>query len=481
MNKQLRRVALVVGLLFFALLINLTYTAVVRQPSLEDNPRNTRAREADFDRQRGQILASATVVADTVPAPEGDEFTWQRVYTDGPLYAQVTGFFSWIYGTSGLEQSQNTLLSGTDSRQAWERLVDLASGRTPAGASITTTIDPVLQQAASDALGDDTGAVVALDPHTGAIKALVSHPSYDPSTLASHDVDAVMTAWESLLADPASPMSDRASREIYPPGSTFKVITAAAALEAGYTPDSLIDTPSELPYPNSNEVLTNSSDCGDSQVTLQYAFTASCNTAFANLGLALGAEELAAMASAFGFGTDPLDDLGAAASQFPDLDPSDPDEAAQLMRAAIGQGDVAASALQMAMVSAAVVNEGTLAQPYLVSEARAPDLSLLRSHQTETSTVMSQASAQTLEQLMIGVVEEGTGTPARIWGVTVGGKTGTAQSDPSRPPYAWFTGFATDPDLVVAVFVENTGGANTEVAGGSTAGPIARAVLQAGR
>ena len=476
MTRQIRRLGLVAALMVFALLANLTYFGLVETPNLEAMSTNLRARQAEFDVNRGQILAGDTVIAESVPASDDSVFAYQRDYPDGPLYAPVTGFYSYIYGSSRVEHSSNDYLAAANSAQWLAKFMDSLTGRTAQGASVITTIDPVLQQAAWDALGGYTGAVVAMDPHTGALKAVVSTPSWDPNLLATHDLGAQQDAWTSLTTDPAEPMSDRATREIYPPGSTFKLVVAAAALDAGYTPDTLIDTPSSLPLPNSSATLTNSSNCGDGQVTLAFALEWSCNTAFANLGAALGADALRAAADKFGFDSPVLPELGGATSRFPDkLDP------AELMMSAIGQYDVAASPLQMAMVTSAIANNGQLATPYLVEEVRSPDLALLYQHRVSTSQALTAPSAAALQQMMISVVANGTGTPAKIPGVTIGGKTGTAQSDPSRPNYAWFTAFAQDPDLVVTVFVQNVNAAGTDIAGGRIAGPIARAVIKASR
>lgn len=474
MNHQIRRVGLVLAAMFLALLINLTYFTVGRQPGLLADPQNRRARDAEFATQRGAILAGSTEIANSV-ASDG-AFKFQRQYPQGEMYANVTGFYSYIYGSSGLESSFNQYLAGSDATQWVDRLVDRLTGSSPTGAFVQTTIDPKLQQAARTAMGSMKGAAVAIDPKTGAVLALVSTPSYDPNQLASHDLTAVQAAWTALNADPDRPMSDRASREIYPPGSTFKLVTAAAALANGYTADTQVDTPAQLQLPNSTSVLTNETRCGDGTVSLDVALQKSCNTAFASLGATLGADKIAAQAAAFGFGTRQLTDLGGAASRFPtNLD------AAQTMLSSIGQFDVAASPLQMAMVAAGVANDGVVMSPYVVSEVRSNDLQVLYRHASASNRAMDVANARVLQQLMVNVVEKGTGTPARISGVTVGGKTGTAQTDLARKPYAWFVSFAKDPDIAVAVFVEDADVDRTDVAGGRLAGPVAKAVIQASR
>jgi len=475
-NRHIRFVSLVSALMVFALLGNLTYINLAREDSLEASPYNTRARQADFDVHRGQILAGDTVIADSVPSTDQSSFTYQRVYANGPLYAPITGFFSYIYGTSRIENSYNRDLAGSSSSQWLQHLIDVASGRTPQGASVVTTINPTLQQAAWNALQGYDGAIVAMDPHTGAVLALVTSPSYDPNLLASHDLGAVQDSWAQLTTDPTDPMTDRGTRETYPPGSTFKLVVASAALEKGYTPDTMIDTPSSLQLPNSSSWLSNSTNCGDTQVTLARALQMSCNTAFANLGAALGQDAIRAQADKFGFDTTHLPELGGAASRFPTgLDD------AQLMLSSIGQFNVAATPLQMGMVVSALVNGGQLAEPYLVDEVRAPDLQVLYTHDTHVTQVVSPATAQSMQDMMVAVVANGTGTAARIPGVTVGGKSGTAETDSDNPNYAWFVSYALNPDIVVSVFLQRDEKTPVDLWGGANAAPLAKEVILASR
>jgi len=476
LNKQIRWVSLWSAMLVLALLTNLTYMNVFQQAGLEANDYNLRAREAEFDVQRGEILAGETVIAKSVEADKSATFRYQRVYTNGPLYAPITGFYAYNYGQTRIENSYNTYLSGTSSAQWWQNLVDMVSGRTPGGASVMTTIDPELQQAAWDALKGYQGAIVAMDPHTGAIKALVTSPSYDPNQIASADLRSAEAAYNKLSKDETGPMSDRGTREIFPPGSTFKLIVSATALEHGYSADTMIDTPDRLKLPGTDSYLPNSAYCGNTQVTLRRALELSCNTSFANLGVKLGADAVRAQAQKFGFGTGHLDELGGAASHFPDQV-----DDAQMMLSSIGQFDVAATPLQMAMVASAFVNDGKLAEPYLVQEVRAPDLRLLYSHEVTTTQAVSAETAKGMRDLMISVVNNGGGVKARISGVTVGGKSGTAESDPSSPNYAWFVSFALDPDIVVTVFLQRDMAKPIDLWGGADAAPVARAVLKASR
>jgi penicillin-binding protein A len=476
MNKPIRRVAFVAMIMFALLLANGTYMIIFRQPTLDTQPQNRRVRDAEFAQNRGAILAAGrTEIAKTVSAK--DRFKYQRVYPDDELYAAITGFYSYDRGSSALESTYNAQLSGTDDALFVRRLIDLATNKTPKGASVQTTIVPDIQEAAATALGDQKGAVVALDPKTGAVLAMVTSPSFDPNDIASHDIEAAGKAYDRLASNPQHPMSNRAAREIYPPGSTFKLVTAAAALADGKTPDSLVESPDRLKLPGTRVSLPNSSDCGGTEITMTQALKVSCNTAFANLGLEVGEEKLREQAQLFGFDRRHLADLKGVASQFPDKL-----NEAQLALSAIGQYDVAASPLQMAMVSAAIANDGVLMDPYIVSTVRAQDLQPIQTHKPDAlSTAMTPQNAEELQQMMSVVVSEGTGRNAQIPGVEVGGKTGTAQSDPKRKPFAWFTSFAPldDPKIAVAVIVEDADIPRNDIAGGLVAAPIARATMQA--
>jgi penicillin-binding protein A len=476
MNKPIRRVAFVALIMFALLLANGTYMMIFRQSALAAQPQNRRVRDAEFAQDRGAILAAGkTEIAKTVASK--DRFKYQRVYPNGELYAPVTGFYSYDRASSALESTYNAQLAGTDDALFVRRLIDLVTNRPPKGASVQTTIVPKIQKAAADALGDQKGAVVALDPKTGAVLAMVTSPTYDPNDIATHDIEEAGEAYDRLASNSQRPLANRAAREIYPPGSTFKLVTAAAALADGKTPDSLVESPDRLRLPGTRIFLPNSGSCGGTKITITQALKVSCNTAFANLGLDLGEDKLREQAQLFGFDRRHLADLGGVASQFPDkLDE------AQLALSSIGQYDVAASPLQMAMVSAAIANDGVLMDPYVVSTVRTPDLQSIETHKPkELSTAMTQEDAQELQQMMSVVVSQGTGSNAQISGVEVGGKTGTAQSDPKRKPFAWFTSFAPldDPAIAVAVIVEDAEIPRSDIAGGRVAAPIARAVMQA--
>lgn len=473
MNRPIRRVAVVAALMFFALLINASYLAVFRADDLNAEPRNRRTRDAEFATERGAILVGNTPIAQTVD--NKGRFAYKRSYAEGPLYAAATGYYSYDFARAGLEASYNTQLSGTDDSQFFQRAVDSLTGRKVQGASLQTTLDARAQRAASEALGDRTGAVVALDWRTGAVKALVSKPSYDPNALASTDLAAAQQAWKQLNSSKSRPLANRATKEIYPPGSTFKLVTAAAALEDGMTAETTVNSPASLRLPQTSTNLTNEVNCGGSKVSMAQALKVSCNTAFATIGMQVGADKLREQSQKFGFDTAMEGDLNPATSRFP-ASPDTP----QLAMSAIGQFEVAATPVQMAVVAAAIANDGQVMQPHLVQEVRNPDLSVLSSREPqEMQRAMSAENAQSLQQMMVGVVDEGTGTRARVPGTRVGGKTGTAQSAPNRPPYAWFIGFADDPDVAIAVFIEDAQVQRSDIAGGRLAGPVFASVVEA--
>jgi peptidoglycan glycosyltransferase len=485
-NAPLRRVAVACLLLFGLLLVNVNYLQVVKASSLRDDPRNSRTLLSQFQRERGPILlgtgtGGATPVAVDKPTPQ-ERFKYLRTYPGGPTYGEVTGFSSFIYGRSGIEQSENSVLSGQDDRLFVHRLSDYITGRKQEGGRVVLTLNQAAQQAAYAGLQGKRGAVVALDPRTGAVLAMVSTPSYDPAQLSSHDATKIRAYWSKLQADPAQPLLNRAIQQTYPPGSTFKVVTAAAALSSGrFTPDTKIPSPNELKLPQTTSTIRNfgGETCGDGKVdALADALRISCNTAFAQLGLSLGQDALRDQAEKFGFDQGDLAvPTTVARSVFPgDLNPP------QLAQSSIGQFDVQVTPLQMAMVAAGVANGGDVMKPYLVREVQAPDLSVLdRARPGVYRHAVDRAVADQLTAMMQLVVASGTATSARIPGVAVAGKTGTAQHAVGAAPHAWFIGFApaNDPQVAIAVLVEDGGTAGSEATGGAVAAPIAREVMRA--
>ena len=486
MNTPIRRLSFIVALLFGALLISTTWIQFVQAKDLDNRPGNRRTLLESYSRERGTILVGGSPVAKSV-AVKGD-LKYVRTYPSGKLYSQVTGYYSFVFGAGGgLEGAENALLSGQADKLFYRRMVDLVSGKVPSGASLELTINPKAQQAADKALGNQRGAVVALDPRTGAILAMVSHPQYDPTTLSSHNLDAVEAAWKDLNADPGRPAVNRAiAGDLYPPGSTFKLITAAAALSSGkFTEESQIPGPATLDLPLTTTNLPNDDrrPCGPgNKTTLTHALEISCNPAVGSLGLSLGADKLRDQAAKFGFG----DTLRVPMRVTPSIVPAQLN-APQTAQAAIGQYEVRVTPMQMAMVSAAIANKGIAMRPYLVKDTRNSNLDIITSAQPEQlSQAVSPDVAAALTRMMVTVVKSGTGTAAQIPGIAVAGKTGTAENGEDangkqRPPHAWFTTFAPadNPTIAVAVVVEDGGDAGDEAAGGKVAAPIARQVIEA--
>jgi peptidoglycan glycosyltransferase len=478
MNAPLRRLSVAVMLLFGLLLLNANYLQVVRADDLHNDSNNPRLIAEEYSRERGPILVAGQPVASSKETT--DRLKYLRQYSDGELYAPATGFYSLVYGSSGIERESNSILAGTDDALFVRRVIDLLTGTSPKGGSVALTLDPKAQKAAFDGLAGRRGAVVAIDPTTGAILALVTSPSYDPNLLASHSPAEVRRNYERLDRKKTRPMLDRALRQTYPPGSTFKVVTSAAALESGrYNPDSQVYSGAALDLPQTDAPLPNfdGQPCNGGSATLTEALMRSCNAAFGKIGLELGDDALREQAEKFGFNQAFEVPMRSVASYFPE-DPNAP----QTAQSAIGQFDVRATPLQMAMVVAAVANRGVLMAPYLVQEVQAPDLSVIDSARPrEVGTAVSPQTASELAQMMTQVVDAGTGTNAQIPGVKVAGKTGTAQQGAGRKPHAWFVSFApsdTEAQVAVAVVLEDGGGA-AEVSGNQLAAPIARAVMEA--
>lgn len=479
MNAPLRRVAVAILVLFGLLIVNANYVQVIHADKLRADPANTRILISEYERQRGSIVVDGQPIARSVPTK--DRLKYLRQYPKGPIYAPATGFYSLVYGAAGMERAQNDILSGKDNRLFTRQLSDLFTGRDPKGGNVVLTLNHRAQETAYRDMAKQTGAVVALDPRTGEILAMVSTPSYDPSALSSHDTDKIRRTYKDLGNATPDPMIDRAISARYPPGSVFKVIVSAAALRSGVKPSDRIPAPTHYILPGTRTPLRNFDNeiCGDGKTdTLLHALTISCNTAFADLGISLGEDAIRAQAKAFG-----IDDneftmpLRVAPSTLGDI----ADKAA-LGQSSIGQRDVQITPLEGAMIAAAVANGGTLMRPYLVKEVQAPDLTTL---ETTEPQVIGQAIpadiADQLKDMMVNVVQNGTGRPAQIDGVQVGGKTGTAENVVGAQPHAWFVGFAPadHPTVAVAVLLEHAGVRGSEVTGGKAAAPIARDVIQA--
>lgn len=481
MTRYIRHAAAFCALLLIALLVNATRVQVVQSEHFDENSANRRQAIARFGQPRGDIMVDGRPV--TGSQDTGEQLRYERTYRNGPLYAPVTGYASQVYGTTLLENAEDDILSGTDPMLAplplWN---DISRAQNPGG-QVRTTIDPAAQQAAYAGLGGKKGAVAAIEPSTGKILALVSTPSYDPGLLSGTS-DAVARSWDSLNRSTEKPMLNRAIRQTYPPGSTFKVVTAAAALDSGTVTDLDAATKSPVPYtlPGTSTQLSNEVE-GCENAPLRYAFEWSCNTVFAKLGADTGLSDMLGTAQKFGFNDSGLKIPSPVAASNFDASMDD----AQLALSSIGQFNTRATPLQMAMVSAAVANGGQLESPHLVDETTTDDGDVVRNTGTNSlRQAMNPATAMQLREMMTDVVEEGTGGNAAIPDVTVGGKTGTAQHgiDNSGTPYAWFISWAqksgeVQPSVAVAVVIEDASADRGDISGGGSAAPVAKAVMEA--
>jgi peptidoglycan glycosyltransferase len=499
MEHRIRRLGIALVVLFLVLFGQLAYVQVFAADDIKNHPANfSRQLIAEYNVQRGSILtADGLVLAESVPGPEGSRYRFERRYPQGNLYGYLTGFYSRIYGRSAIEQSFNSYLSGEAPELAISTFTDLFLGREKRGASVFVTIDPNLQEAARDALGANQGAVVAMDPRTGDVLAMYATPGFDPNDLSSGTDEEIRAAWKRLNADPEKPLLAKSHQELYLPGSSFKILTASAALENGYGPDSSWPNPHRLTLPLTNEQLQNFGDehCngGSSSITLMEAFEESCNVTFAEVGLKLGPERMAEQARAYGLcGTLPPErttceeplvtfELPYQNGRFPEpeyFERNDP----LLAFSAIGLDNDLVNPLQMALMASAVANGGVMPNPRIVTQVRDSQGRVVREFgDRDVGRAISFQTAQTLTQMMIAVVNEGTGYRAALPGIQVAGKTGTATNGEGRPPNAWFTAFAPaeDPRIAVSVIVLDGGDLGSDATGGQVAAPIVRAVIDA--
>ncbi|GAQ56348.1 penicillin-binding transpeptidase domain-containing protein [Streptomyces acidiscabies] len=481
MNKPLRRVAIFCGLLILALLVRGNWLQYVQANELATDDKNRRVPITRYSIPRGDIIVNGKAITGSVETT-GD-YKYKRTWKDGAMWAPVTGFSSQAFGSNFLENLEDGILSGTDDRLFFRNTLDMLTGKQRAGGSVVTTLNAAAQKAAYEGLAGKKGAAAAIDPTTGKILALVSTPSYDPSKFAGQST-ADGKAWNAVQKknDADDPMLNRALRETYPPGSTFKVVTAAAALENGIVSgiDDKTDTPDPYRLPQSSTDLGNEHS-GCENANFRFALEVSCNTVFAKMSDNVGNKKMIAQAEKFGFNEGKLDvPVRAAESVYPE------DNRPQNALDGIGQGSNRATPLQMAMVAAAVANDGKLMKPYMVDSLKSPNLDTLETTEPkELSQAVSSATAQKLQDMMETVVETGTGKNAQIDGVKVGGKTGTAQHglNNSEKPYAWFISYAKLADgsspVAVAVVVEDGSAVREDITGGGLAAPVAKAVMQA--
>ena len=517
MNRSIKRLGIALLVLYTVLFAQLNNLQLFGAQRLIKNPINSREAARDFERPRGRIVtADGVVIAESVETPGGPTER-RRSYPQAPVYAQITGYFSRTFGSAGIERQYNDELAGKTDQQKYGSISDFFNPKDRSG-NVTLTIRSAVQQAAVDALGDRAGSVVAIDPRDGSILGMYSWPSYDPNVLSSPDRTAAQDAKKALDKDRAKPLLEKTYRENYFPGSTFKIVTASAGLEAGVvTPDGPVyPTSNGYVAPLTNRPLRNfgGETCGGALFTI---LRVSCNTAFAQMGAeTIGPDRMIQRAEAFGFNSSvPIDMPAPARSNYPTdfgnrlytvddyyanrggqpppvtLPPSSEPayvvtDTPRLAQTAIGQNDVKATPLEMALAAGAIANDGVIMEPHVMRDITEQDgTQLARATPKPWRVAVSPATAATMREGMIQVVTGPGGTASRlgIAGYTVGGKTGTAQlgTDPPQS-HAWIVGFAGPPGqpatVAVAVLVEAQPGAS-EQTGGRVAAPIAKAVLEA--
>lgn len=479
MKPQLSKLVTGFGIALLLLLANLTYLQVFEASSLNNRADNKRSLFKQYDIDRGAIIVSGQPVAYSDKTT--GRFKYERRYVS-PAFTHPVGYLSSIYGVAGVEQSENPLLSGAADALAVDRLRQLLDGGARRGGSVELTLAGAAQQLAYQLLGSRIGSVVAIDPRTGKILVSASSPSFDANLLATTNAKTMQKSWNKLIADPTQPLLNRAFGETWAPGSTFKLIVAAAALESGqYDLTTKIPAPAQYQVPGSSRKISNwqNAPCSaNGEVTLEEALAISCNTAFARLGVELGETRILKTAKAFGF-SENFSLAGASRSTFP-ADLSN----IELALSALGQFDVQATALQMALVAAGIGNEGVVMQPKLINRTFAPNLTVLSQADSDVfNRAINPTTAAALTQMMVRVVTAGTGTAAQIANTSVAGKTGTAQTKPGFTPHAWFIGFAPAdaPKVAIAVVLAGgepaIGGAGSEISGNQLAAPIAQKVL----
>jgi peptidoglycan glycosyltransferase len=480
MIRELKRVSLVVATMFLALFISASIIQAVDSEALADDPRNVRSLYEGYKTLRGPILVDGKPIASSIESD--DAYRYLRVY-DNSMYSAVTGYFSVFRGATGVEAALNSYLSGQSSSQFFEKFNAVLSGNPVSGAAVELTIDPLMQQAAWDALGNLQGSIIALDPTTGNILAMVSKSGFDANELAGHDNQVVSDNYTRLEADPNKPLINKTiSGDLYHPGSVFKLVVAAAALESGlYTSDSALQNPVSIQLPNSTAEVFNANDracgAGGETVTLLDAMSLSCNIPFVEIGLALGQDRIRAQAELFGFGKE----LRVPMVVTPSIFPADMDDA-QLGLSSFGQYDVRVTPLQMALISSAIANGGIIMKPNLIESVISPNLSVIDAPKPGVlSQPITAATAESLKQMMIVSVRSGVASNGAVTDIEVAGKTGTAENGEGARPTLWFTGFApsVNPTVALAVVIEYGGGRDSGSSGNVTAAPVARDFFRA--
>lgn len=481
MTKELRRISIVMLLMFLSLFAAASWIQVVHAETLAQNDLNRRTLLDSYQVKRGSIVATGTPIATSVRSD--DMYTYQRVYSDAAMWSSVTGYYNPVLGSAtGIERALNNYLTGTSGTQFFTTIERLISGQPQRGSNVVLSLDPVAQQAAFEAMEGYTGAVVAIEPSTGRILAMVSTPGFDTNVLAEHDADAVNEADEQLQNDPDRPLVNRAiAGDLNPPGSTFKLVVAAAALASGeYTMESTLPNPASYTLPGTTTSVQNAwgGTCGDGKtVSIADTIRLSCNIPIAELAVKLGNKRILEMAEKFGFNQAFEIPQETTPSTYPRGLTAD-----QVGVAGFGQGDVRATPLQMAMVVAGLANDGVVMNPWMVDRILGDKLSVLQEFDSsEFGRVLEASEASAITDAMVASVNSGAAQGARIDGIDVAGKTGTAENGDTGPYTLWFTGFAPadNPEIVVAVVVEDGGGMDQSGSGDEIASPIAKKIIEA--
>ncbi|WP_405663723.1 penicillin-binding protein 2 [Streptomyces sp. NBC_01166] len=490
MNRPLRHIAIFCGLLMLALLIRANWLQYAQSEELATHEYNRRVKITQFATPRGDIIVGGKAVTGSKEV-EGTDFKYQRTFKQGPMYAPVTGYASQAQGMSLLENTYDSVLSGQDERFAFQQAKDILTGEERSGGNVVTTIDPKAQEAGYKGLSDldARGAVVALEPSTGKVLALVSTPSYDPSVFAGNSFKEG-DKFQALVDDKGKPLANRPLRETFPPGSTFKILTAAAALEHGVVTDVDAPTGAVSPYPlplSSSKISSEAGDAVCNKASMKTAMQYSCNNVFLDAALKVGDQGMRETAEKFGFNADVYSEAFGDMLATKSLYPEKLDKPGTALTG-MGQGSLTSTPMQMAMVTAALANDGKLMQPYIVEKLDGPDLSTLEEHEPQLkSEAVSEETAKKVQEMMEFTAKEGSAKRALIDGVTVGGKTGTAQrgDDVSKEvPYGWFVSYGKKADgqsVAVAVFIDPTAMdiSRSDISGGGLGGPIAKDVMEA--
>ncbi|MFD9600433.1 penicillin-binding protein 2 [Streptomyces sp. NBC_01224] len=490
MNRPLRHIAVFCGLLVLALLLRANWLQYFQSDALATDEHNRRVKITQFATPRGDIIVGGDPITGS-KAVSGTDFKYQRTFKQGAMYAPVTGYASQAQGMSLLEKTYDSVLSGQDDRFAFRHAKDILTGEQRRGGDVITTIDPKAQKAGYKGLTDlgARGAVVALDPRTGKVLALVSTPSYDPSVFAGNSFKEG-DRFQDLVDDKSKPLANRPLRETFPPGSTFKILTAAAALENGVVTDVDAASGAVSPYPlplSSNKISSEAGDAVCNKASMKTAMQYSCNNVFLDAASKVGADKMRETAEKFGFNADVYSDEFGDMLATKSLYPSQLDKPGTALTG-MGQGSLTSTPMQMAMVTAALANDGKLMQPYIVEELRGPDVSTLEKHEPKLkSQAVSEETAKKVQEMMEFTAKEGSAQRALIDGVTVGGKTGTAQRGVDvneEVPYGWFVSYGKKADgasVAVAVFIDPTDMdiSRSDISGGRLGGPIAKRVMQA--